>query len=309
MFLRLSSLVRWAEVVHLTSVYSASTIPTLLLCRLQGKPVVWSTRGALQRWDGSTRAKIKSVWEKLCNLMCDRERVVLHVTSDAERSESLERIKNAGAVVIPNGIDLPESLCHDRESNETLRLLYLGRLHPIKGIENLLRAVSKSNREVRLSICGRGEPDYEHELRTIVNDLGLESRVTFQGQVEGRAKDEQFRDADLCVVPSFKENFCVVVAESLAHEVPVIASQGTPWQRLDEMGCGLCVENDADSLTRAIDRAALMPLREMGRRGRDWMKREYAWPAIAQQMADQYLAMIRATEERAATPRAKRQAA
>ena len=101
MFLRLPSLVRWADVVHLTSVYSASTVPTLLLCRLHGKPVVWSTRGALQRWDGSTRARIKYVWEKVCDLLCDRQRVVIHVTSEAELSESLERIQNTDAVLFP----------------------------------------------------------------------------------------------------------------------------------------------------------------------------------------------------------------
>src|SRR5205823_1625027 len=138
-----------------------------------------------------------------------------------------------------------------------------GRLHPIKGIENLLNAMSLLEDDVRLSICGEGEADYERRLRTMVAELRIESRVTFQGRVDGDAKERQFREADLCIVPSFKENFCMVVAESLAREVPVIASKGTPWKQLDTRGCGICADNDGGELAAAIMQARNMPLREM----------------------------------------------
>ncbi|HEX9630638.1 MAG TPA: glycosyltransferase, partial [Pyrinomonadaceae bacterium] len=103
MFWRLPRMIRWADIVHLTAVYSPPTIPTLALCRLFRKPVMWSTRGALQSWRARTRKKFKSVWEKTCALFCSPERVMLHVTSEPERVESGERIKHASAVVIANG--------------------------------------------------------------------------------------------------------------------------------------------------------------------------------------------------------------
>ena len=56
-------MIRWADVVHLTSAYSFSTLPTLILCRLLRKPVVWSPRGALQRWEGSTKPFLKHFWK------------------------------------------------------------------------------------------------------------------------------------------------------------------------------------------------------------------------------------------------------
>jgi hypothetical protein len=65
LLLRLWSLARWADVVHLTATYSFPTIPTLLVCRILRKPLVWSPRGALQRWPGTSRARAKSVWEKI----------------------------------------------------------------------------------------------------------------------------------------------------------------------------------------------------------------------------------------------------
>ena len=295
MFLRLPSLIRWADVVHLTSVYSASTIPTLALCCLYRKPVVWSTRGALQRWEGSTRTTIKRIWEKLCNALCKPERVVLHVTSEAEKLESVKRISNAQAVVIPNGIEVPQANgVKEQRKNEGLRILYLGRLHPIKGIENLLRAMPALKTEAQLSICGDGDSAYQKQLKSLAHELGLNGRVRFHGRIDGEAKEQQFRETDLCVVPSFKENFCIVVAEALARGVPVIASRGTPWQRLVEMGCGLWVDNSSEELSKAMDEAASLPLREMGRRGREWMGREYSWQTIAEQMVGQYRLLIEA---------------
>jgi glycosyltransferase involved in cell wall biosynthesis len=293
MFLKLSSLIRWADVVHLTSVYSASTIPTLMFCRLYRKPVVWSTRGALQRWEGSTRKIIKGIWERLCNSLCGSERVVLHVTSEEEKLESAQRIPKVQAVVIPNGIELPElGEIQEQRKGDELRILYLGRLHPIKGIENLLRALPELKTNAHLSICGEGDAAYEIQLRSLAHDLGLNGRVKFHGRVEGQAKEQQFREADLCVVPSFKENFCIVVAEALAREVPVVASRGTPWQRLEEMGCGLWVDNSSEALSKAIDSAASLSLKEMGQRGRVWMGEEYSWQTIAERMVGLYGSLI-----------------
>ena len=297
LLVRLWSMIRWADVVHLTAVYSPPTIPTLMLCRLLRKPVVWSTRGALQSWSKRSGALTKTVWDKVCNSLCQTDRVVLHATSEAESSESVERIQNARAVVIPNGIDLPEVNGNQRNVNSDLRLLYLGRLHPIKGVENLLRAVAKLPESVKLSICGDGDAVYREQLETLTTELGLSPQVTFYGHVEGETKERYFREADWCVVPSFQENFCMVVAEALARGVPVIASRGTPWTRVEEVGCGLWVNNDEASLADAITRAAGMPREEMSRRGRDWMAHEFSWQLIAEQMTRQYDGLIESSRQ------------
>ncbi len=293
MFWRLPQMIRWADVVHLTAVYSPPTIPTLALCRLFRKPVMWSTRGALQSWRDGTRKNLKSVWEKTCELFCSPDRVMLHVTGEPERVASVERIKHASAVAIPNGIELPPTNGNERARSEGgLRLLYLGRLHPIKGIENLLRAIATMTNGVTLSVCGEGDADYQARLKSLATELDLNGRVTFHGRVDGEAKERQFTQADLCVVPSFTENFCNVIAESLARGVPVVASKGTPWARVTEIDCGLWVDNDAATLAGAIRQMQAMPLREMGERGRQWMQREFSWPNVGEQMIQQYETLI-----------------
>ncbi len=296
MFSMLWSMIRWADVVHLTAVYSPPTILTLLITRLQRKPLMWSPRGGLQRWTGSTHTGVKAWWDWMCNRLCDPRRVELHVTSEAEKSDSLAVITRAGARIIPNGIDLPNLNGNQRaKANEGLNLLFLGRLHPIKGIENLLQALVEVAVPTQLFICGEGDPDYTSSLEKLVSELSLTEQVRFRGRVAGADKEKEFARADICIVPSFTENFCIVVAEALAHSVPVIASEGTPWRAIEEKECGLWVSNEPDSLAQAINRAAALPLSEMGRRGRSWMQHEYSWTFIAAQMHEAYKSLAART--------------
>jgi glycosyltransferase involved in cell wall biosynthesis len=145
--------------------------------------------------------------------------------------------------------------------------------------------------EVRLSICGEGDPDYEHLLRNIVSELGLTRIVEFHGRVDGAQKEQQFCTSDVCVAPSFKEAFCTVTLEAMARAVPVIVGRGIPWRRVEEVGCGLWVSNETRELAAAIDQAATMPLMEMGLRGRAWMEREFSWQPVAKEMLDLYQQM------------------
>ena len=292
---KLPATIRWADVVHLTSAYSFSTIPTLLLCLLMRKPVVWSPRGALQRWGGSTRPSLKKIWELTCNALLNPERCVLHVTSQDEAEESRRRITRARIEIVENGVDIPAHV-PDRSwvPDGAPRLLFIGRLHTKKGIENLLQALKILDERVSLTICGTGEADYESSLRAQVDDLGLSRRVRFAGHIEGEAKSRVFQNADICVVPSYTENFAMVVAEALAHGVPVIASRGTPWREIESHDCGLWVENDPESLARAIEQMRVQDLHLMGQNGRRWMQESFSWQSASERMYTIYERLVRA---------------
>ena len=291
----LPSYIQWANVVHLTAVYSFPTFPTLFFCRLFNKPVVWSPRGALQRWEGSSRVVHKRVWESICQKLAPRNNLVLHVTSQAEAEQSLKRFPILRAVVIPNGVELPQNLKRSA-SNGRLRLLYLGRLHPIKGIETLLEAcgiVGRLSPDWHLFIAGTGLPSYVDFLKSKVRGLGLSEQVEFVGEVFEEKKEALFAQSDVALVPSHIENFGIVVAESLAHAVPVIASKGTPWIGLETNRCGLWVDNDPESLATAIRKIRTLPLQEMGQRGREWMEKDFSWESLSGEMLAVYRECIR----------------
>jgi glycosyltransferase involved in cell wall biosynthesis len=280
----------WADVVHLTAVYSFPTLPTLSYCRFFGKPMVWSPRGALQRWEGSTRLIAKSLWELACRNLALKEKLVLHTTSEAEAAQSLKRFPGVRAVIVRNGVELPLDL-KKTDPKGILRLAYLGRLDPIKGLEALLEACSLLDRETdpwHLDIAGTGTSAYLNFLKAKVAELRLDPHVQFLGEVSGRAKEDFLANSDVVLAPSYVENFGMAIAEALAHEVPVIASRGTPWEGLQTKGCGLWVDNDPQSLAAAIREIRTMPLGEMGRRGRLWMEREFSWHFVSNQMLAVY---------------------
>lgn len=278
--------VEWADLVYLTAVYSFPTFPTLSYCRLLRKPLVWSPRGALQRWHGSTRVMAKYLWERMCRILLFEERLILQTTSQDEAEQSKNRFPGVRTVIVRNGVDVPKHI-RKTDSQGRLRIAYLGRLHPIKGIENLLDAcklVDSESEPWHLNIAGSGDSDYTNLLKSRVAELGLETRVDFLGEISGVQKEDLFANSDVLIAPSYVENFGIVIAEALAHEVPVIAGRGTPWEGLQTRGCGLWVDNHGPSLAAAIRQIRTMPLADMGRRGRNWMETDFSWRSVSGQM-------------------------
>ncbi len=286
----LPRLVRWADVVHLTAVYSFPTIPTLAACRVLAKPVVWTPRGALQRWEHTKKQNLKLAWERTCSALLAGHPHTIHVTSPEEGEATRKRMPDSPIVTIPNGVDIPETLvARTFQPNGKTRVLYLGRLDPIKALENLIDAIASSKTEqVELTLCGSGDAAYTATLSKRIDDKGLSAKVKFAGFVEGKAKTLAFEQADICVLPSFSENFGMAVVEALSHGVPVIASRGTPWKDLETRECGVWVPNDPASLAQAIDDMARQNLEALGQRGRAWMQDSFDWNAVARRMAEVY---------------------
>lgn len=286
----------WADVVHLTTVYNFPTFPTLFCARFGRKPFVWSPRGMLQRWTMSRRVLAKNVWDSVSCMLLPR-RTALHVTSEEEAAESAQRLGHPLTRVIPNGIDIP-CLPPPTLQDGTLKLLFIGRLDPKKGIENLISSAAMLSglgiANWSLKIVGDGERVYVSQLRKLVCASGMNARVEFCGHFNGEQKYQAFTKTDIVVVPSYTENFGNVVAEALAHARPVIASRGTPWRQIEQHKCGLWVPNDPRSLATAIFTLAKCDRTVMGQRGRDWMENAFSWKDRARDMLSLYEELVNA---------------
>jgi glycosyltransferase involved in cell wall biosynthesis len=285
---RLPRRIAESDIVHLAEVYWSAVLPTLALCRLMKKPLVWSPHGSLLAahvWPDVRRKRLKHIWDKIARGLVSKTRSVFHVTSDEEAEASFARIPGVSVKVIPNGVDLPDAVPpRSWRPDGAIRLLFMGRITPKKGIENLLTAIPLCASNVSLTICGTGDDEYTERVRLFCANSGITDRVTFAGHVEGAQKEKAFENADLCIVPSYTENFCIVVAEALGRGVPVVASRRTPWAGIEKHECGLWVENDPESLARAIGALAPRDLAAMGARGREWMLSDFGWRKIALDM-------------------------
>lgn len=285
MLARLKTMIAWSDVVMLTGTYSAPTIPTLAMARLLGKPVLWSPRGALlaaQSWGETSRPRIKRAWEAICNRLMPAQ-TLLHVTSAEEAAASVARLPRAKASVIPNGVEIPDVIADKQWRRDgRLHLMFLGRIVPIKAIDQLIAAIPKiCGQAVDLDVYGSGDVNYLESLRALALAQGCNDRVHFRGHVQDDGKRAAFARADICILPSHSENFGMAVAEALAHGVPVVVSKGVPWEGVEPRGCGRWVDNSPSALAGAISALATGDLAEMGARGRQWMTDEFSWDGVA----------------------------
>jgi glycosyltransferase involved in cell wall biosynthesis len=218
----------------------------------------------------------------------------LHATSKMEALDLRTFGLRKPIAVIPNGIDIPaeSSLRRNGVSNRRT-ILFLGRLHPIKGLDILLKSwanVGKCYPDWDLEIVGKGDPEFVTALEEMVRELNL-SRIRFHSEIYGEQKIAKYVSADLFVLPSRSENFGMAVAESLACGIPVITTDSTPWRGLLDERCGWWIKPDVDALTAAMHEAVSASegdRQAMGHRGRAWMRRDFSWYSVASRMNKVY---------------------
>jgi glycosyltransferase involved in cell wall biosynthesis len=287
------------DIVHNHSLWSMVNVAAGWVVPGQHAKLVTSPRGTLSSWALSRTQLLKRILWPLQRRALQRADL-LHATSEDEYRDIRGRGFIAPVVIIPNGIDLP-ALPPSNQVSKQRTLLFLGRIHPTKCIDRLLRSwrkLQEAHPDWRLLIAGPGEPEYESEMQKLATSLNCE-RVVFSGALYGASKAEAYFEADLFVLPSHSENFGMTVAEALAHCCPAVVSRGAPWSGLESEDCGWWVEHDVPNLTAALEAAMSLPPREleaMGRKGRDWMGRDFGWDSIAYQMAAAYNWLIEGGE-------------
>ena len=252
-------------------------------------PLVVSTHGMLTPWALRHRFGRK----KLAWWLYQKKVLLAASAFHASSSSEAEGIRNLGfdkpIAVIPHAIQLPDlqTISTSRSSSQRT-LLFLSRIHPVKGLLNLIAAVeSASLVNWQVIIAGPDENGYRTEVERAVENSNLTKQITFHEPVYGQAKWDLIRQADLFILPSFTENFGIAVAEALACGIPVITTTGTPWEDLAKYRCGWWVEGDVHSLTRALLEAhSLSPeaLKDMGDNGRQLIETKYSWPRVVDQM-------------------------
>lgn len=281
-----------ADIVHNHSLWSMVNVAAGWVVPGHRAKLVTSPRGTLSNWALAHSKRRKQLMWPLQRRVLQRADL-LHATSEQEYAD----IRHAGlrtpVAVIPNGIDLTAQLPPRQGETAMKILLFLSRVHPVKGIELLLdawAALEAQHPDWTLRIVGPGEADYLAALHARAAGAGVR-RVTFTGPRYGDAKTAEYRNADLFVLPTHSENFGMVVAEALAQECPAIVSHGAPWAGLETEGCGWWIPNDVDNLRVALGAAMAMPapaLHAMGAKGRAWMQRDFSWDAIAADMEAAY---------------------
>lgn len=285
------------DIYHSNSLWQYPSHATAVYARKAGKPYLMTPHGMLY-----PEALNRSRWvKKAYSVLWQNKDLVKASCIQVTCEQELDVIRNLGlkvpVAIVPNAIDISiiQYSDHFQSKNTKVVLGYLGRLHPRKRVESIIKAmsllpVSIKNR-IELSVIGSGEQVYEKSLQLLVEKLGMEDQIVFHGFLTGRQKIEAIERLSFLVVPSDFENFGMIIPEALVQGIPVIASKGTPWEELQTHHCGWWIDNDVDTIAATLCTAIQLPEEErfaMGQRGRQLIIHNYATDVVAEKMKSVY---------------------
>jgi glycosyltransferase involved in cell wall biosynthesis len=280
------------QIIHDHGLWLPSNHTAASTARRLKIPLIISPRGMLEPWALTYRAwKKRIAWAIFQHR--DLDSAALLMATSEQEAESIRKVGLRQPIaIIPNGIDLPPGEKPPLSHESGRCALFLSRIHPKKGLMNLVAAWARVSPEGwRMVIAGPDEGRHREEVELSVQRAGLGHYFEFVGPVEGDAKEKLYRQADLFILPTFSENFGMVVAEALSYGIPVITTKGAPWEELTTLHCGWRVDIGGEPLAEAMRTAMLLTDEqrwEMGIRGRRLAEEKYSWPKIARKIISVY---------------------
>jgi glycosyltransferase involved in cell wall biosynthesis len=282
------------DVIHDNGIWLSHNHRLAALAARRGIPRIVSTRGMLEPWAFAHKGLKKRVAWQLYQRRDLKLARCHHATSKIEGDNLIKRQLGVPIEVVPNGVDMPQGCqLSQRDQARTCKTaLFIGRIYPVKGLPLLIEAWARVRpRGWQLRIAGPDEGGHQAEVEQAVWANGLSEVVSFVGPVHGATKQWELFNADLLVLPSHSESFGMAVAEALAHGVPVLTTNRTPWQILSEHRCGWRVEATIDGMVEGLRQATAQDgpvLREMGSRGRELVAAEFGWERVARRFEEIY---------------------
>jgi glycosyltransferase involved in cell wall biosynthesis len=289
------------DIIHLHEYRTMQNIVVHHYANKYGIPYILQAHGSLPRIMAKQRLKI--VYDKFFGqgLLTDASRLIALTQTEAEQYKSMG-VREEKIEIIPNGIDLseydnlPSSGIFRKKwniSNDQKIILFLARIHKIKGPDLLAKAfalISKNDNKLKLVFTG---PDggYLSFLKKLIKELGVEEKVLFTGPLYGRDKLEAYVDADVYVLPSVYEAFSNSVVEACGCGTPIIVTDRCGIANIIDGQVGLVVPYDEDALGKAILNilSDINKKREYDVNGKLLVREKLNWGKIAEQIETMYI--------------------
>ena len=260
------------DLIQIQSMWEWPYHKVMVEARKQCIPYIITPRGMLEPWSLSQKK-----WKKkLAWWLYQRNDVQKSACVFTTAKMEAEHVSNLGITtckaVIPNGIETVGYPCKSSIEGVKKQVLFLSRVHVKKGIELLFEAwkrILPDYVDWQLLVIGNGEAEYIHSLENRVENLGLKDCIKILPPVFGEAKIKVYQESALFCLPSFSENFGMVIAESMSCGTPVITTTNCPWNILNDTNTGWCIDLSVDNLEHAIrDALAMNPteLYDMGQK-------------------------------------------
>lgn len=280
------------SIIHSHGIWLPSNHWTARAARRHKIPLLLHPRGMVQPMALAEKAVKKRIAMAIYQQR-DLATVAVMFAASVSEYDSLRALGCRQPVaVLPNGLVREgASMEAGGGRDRPRRVLFLSRIHPLKGLENLVRAWAQlAPSQWQLQIAGPDSGGHLTEIQRLAKKLGVAESIEYLGEVDGQRKADVYRNADLFVLPTFSENFGVVIAEALSYGLPVITTRRAPWSDLETQGCGWWVEIGVPPLAEALNQAMALSQgqrEDMAARARLYALR-FDWENIAEQTAGVY---------------------
>jgi glycosyltransferase involved in cell wall biosynthesis len=243
-------------------------------------PYLVTPHGMLEPWHLNDKKIKKLTYLNLVGYNLMKNAKVLHAITPLEKENLYKLCKHNNIVEIPNLIYYNEIPKEYKYQPKVEYLLFLGRLHPKKGLDLLIDAMSKiSNKNIVLKIVGT-ENDYSKKIKEDCEKSNLSKRIQFIGSVYGQQKYELFANAKAFVAPSFSEAIGIVNLEAAICKTPVITTFNTGIKPEWHKSGGIMINPILEELTHAINEVTAWSDLERNDRGKqlhDFVVDNYSW--------------------------------
>lgn len=292
------------DIVHQHGIWQATSVATAAWRCRTGQPVMISPRGMLDPW-----ALSNSGWKKqLAARLYERANILsaasMHALSEAEAEAIRAYHPGARVDIIPNGTDLPDEISEARRpdflpDDGRRTLLFIGRIHPKKGITELLHTFSRLKysrpdlaAQWRLVVAGWDDGGYLESIERTVVENSLTGDVVFPGALYGANKDALLRHSDAFVLPSHSEGLPMAVLEAWAYRLPVLMTDACNLP--DGFAAGAAYRIHLGPEAFLEDLAAALSANDhhaRGEAGRTLVATRFGWAEIAQRHETVYRAI------------------
>jgi glycosyltransferase involved in cell wall biosynthesis len=286
------------DILHTHGIWLYPSLVDLAARRERKTPYVVSPRGMLDPWAVNNSACKK----KLAGWVFENKHLsraaCIHALCESEyKSIRAYGLKNP-VCIIPNGVDLPEDRVRlappwaDVVEGGRKVMLFLGRIHPKKGLPNLIEAWSiLKPEEWILAIAGWDQAGHENKLKKLVKDLRLEKDIIFPGPVFDEKKKASLQNVDAFILPSLSEGLPMSVLEAWSYGLPVLMTKECNIPEGFAAKAAVEVKPEPDSIAEGLKSFFSLPTperKEMGLSGRSLVETKFSWPRIAGEMIGVY---------------------
>lgn len=277
------------DIIHLQGLWMYHSWAALKYHKRHNVKVIIEPHGMLDPW-----ALHNSSWKKkIAGLLFEYENLrsadMLHSLCDSEEQSIRDFGLTNPIKVIPNGVVLPDF--SKRKKSKEKNLVFLGRIHPKKGIRNLIEAIgiiySKTPKILEnwnIKVAGWNQGRHLEELIKLVADLKLESKVLFVGPVFGEQKKELLTNSDLFILPSYSEGLPMAILEAWSYRLPTIMTDFCNLPEGFEQGCSIKIDTNPEHIASVLTDAFSLSdvqLESMGNKAYDLVKEKFTWDIIA----------------------------